>query len=116
MPQINTTPKPTKPLIDATIPGSPFSPVRNISDADKKKYLDDAELAAMERQDRVDKETASPVVPSKELTFKLKKFGKHWQAYAMDGKTFKPLLAAPSLLISALDALSDEMYNQGFKA
>lgn len=114
--QINTQPKPTKPLIDATIPGSPFSPVRNISDGDKRKYLDDMELAAMARQELVDKETASPSVASKELTFKLKKFGKHWQAYAPDGKTFKPLLAAPSLLISALDALADEMYNQGFKA
>ena len=115
--QINTQPKPTKPLIDATVPGvNPSSPVRNISDVDKRKYLDDAEMAAMERQDRVDKETATPKHATLTLTFQLKKFGKHWQAYAMDGKAFKPLLAAPSLLISALDALADEMYNQGFKS
>lgn len=116
MPQINTTPKPTKPLIDATIPGSPFSPIRNISDVDKQKYLDDAELASMDRAERVAKETATPKTASLTLTFQLKKFGKHWQGYAPDGKGFKPLLPAPSLLISALDALADEMYNQGFRA
>jgi len=117
MPQINTTPKPTKPLIDATIPGSPFSPVRNISDEDKRKYLDAAELAAQKRNDAVALETSSPKVSSLTLTFQLKKFGKHWQGYAPAGQgKMKPLLAAPSLLISALDALADEMYNQGFKA
>ena len=115
--QINTNPKPTKPVIDAMVPGvNPSSTIRNISPTEKQKYLDDAELAAMDRADRGAKETAMPSEPSLTLTFQLKKFGKYWQGYAPDGKKYKPLLPAPSLLISALDALADEMYNQGFKA
>lgn len=117
IPQINTNPKPTKPVIDAMVPGvNPASTIRNISPADKQKYLDDAELASMDRADRVAKETAMPTVPSKILKFEIRKFGKHWQAYAPEGKGLKALLPAPSLLISALDAMADEMYNQGFKA
>lgn len=115
--QISTNPKPTKPVIDATVPGvNPNSPIKNISPGDKQKYLDDAELAAMDRAERVAKETATPSVASLSLTFQLKKFGKHWQGYASDGKKMKALLPAPSLLISALDALADEMYNQGFRS
>lgn len=115
--QISTTPKPTKPLIDAMVPGeNPNSPIKNISPSDKQNYLDNAELAAMDREERVAKETAMPSAPSLTLTFQLKKFGKYWQGYAPQGKGYKALLPAPSLLISALDALADEMYNQGFKA
>lgn len=116
--QINTNPKPTKPVIDAMVPGvNPSSTIRNISLADKQKYLDDAELASMDRAERVAKETAMPSVASKTLKFEIRKFGKYWQAYAPNGDgKLKSLLPAPSLLISALDAMADEMYNQGFKS
>lgn len=85
---------------------------KNISAADRKtlenKWAEEARL----RNEAVAKETAVPAISSKTLRFELRKFGRHWNAYAFDGKKMVALMATPSLLTSAMEAIDDAMYNQ----
>lgn len=114
--QISTKPQDTKPLMDATVPGeNPSSPVKNISVADKAKLTADWNAKAQKRKEQIEKETAMPTVSSRTLRYELRKYGKHWQAYFFDGKKMSPLLAAPSILQSAMDMIQDAMHDQAIK-
>lgn len=108
---------PAKKVIDATVPGSQNSPVKNISDEEKKRIIDKWDQEAEDRKAAVARETATPAKPTKVLVFELHQYGRYWQAFAVDGKRKErvPLLGAPSLLASALDALEDAMLNRASK-
>lgn len=105
--QIETKPKETKKLVPATMPD-------NISAADKAALLADWEAQAVARNAAIAKEYQTPTEPNLTLRFELKRFGKHWQAYAMskNGKRMQALMPSVSLLSSALMTLGDEMYMQ----
>ena len=85
---------------------------KNISASDKTKLEKKWDDAAEARRIAIEKETMTPLQPSKVLRFELKRFGRHWNSYALDGKHMAPLLPSPSLLSSAIDALYDEMLEQ----
>lgn len=105
-----------KKLIDATVPGSQGSPVQNISESDKQKLIDEWNRQAAERAAMVARENAPPTKPTRILTFQLHQYGRYWQAFVLDGKKMSPLLGAPSLLSSALDALEDAMLQRANRA
>ena len=101
---------PAKKIISASVP-------KDISAVDKaaleKKWND----AAKKREENIARETMTPTEPSLTLKYQLKKFGRHWNAYAADAKgKMIPLLNAPSILNSAIDALSDRMSEEALKA
>lgn len=109
--QISTKPQPTKKLIDATVPGeNPTSPVKNISQEEQKRLHAEWDRKAADRAAQVAKETAQPSIPSKILRFELRKYGRHWNAYYIDGKRSATLMPAPSLLTSALEAVEEAMH------
>lgn len=125
MPQAPSKPSPTKAVIDASVPGSHNSPIKNISDADKKKIIDGWDKQAAKRAADVARESATPEKPTKVLKFELHQYGRYWQAFVIeDGKPHKgqpvklstPLLGSPSLLSSALDALEDAMLQRANRA
>lgn len=103
--QISTKPQETKPLIPATMPS-------NISAADKTALIASWEAKAAARNEIIAKEYETPAEPNLVLKFELRRFGKHWQAYAMDGKRMRALMPSVSLLSSALTVIGDEMYGQ----
>lgn len=116
MTQAPAKPVEAKKIIDATVPGTQGSTVKNISDADKQKILDGWDQQAADRAAAVARETAMPTKPTRVLTFQLHQYGRYWQAFVLDGKKMSPLLGAPSLLSSALDALEDAMLQRANRA
>lgn len=105
--QISTKPQETKPLVPATMP-------QNISAADRAALIASWEAKAAARNEIIAKEYQTPTEPNLTLRFELKRFGKHWQAYAMskNGKRMVSLMPSVSLLSSALNAMNEEMYLQ----
>jgi translation initiation factor 2 alpha subunit (eIF-2alpha) len=103
--QINTKPQPAKKIIDATMPA-------NISAEDRKKLESEWAEKARLRNLAVEKETRIPTECSLVLKYQLRKYGKHWIAFAASdsekGKML-PIQPAPSLLTSAIDALANKM-------
>lgn len=116
MPQIQTKPQPAKPVIDATVPvENPTSPIKNISDKDLKHLHDGWDQKAEVRKEAVARETALPTEPSVVMRFELRKYGRHWNGYLIEGKKSTPLLVAPSLLVSALDAIDDAIRERAWR-
>jgi hypothetical protein len=116
MPQIDTKPQPAKKVIDATVPGeNPKSPVQNISEEEKKKLIAGWDKQSAERNVHVAREAAIPSTPTFVIRFELRQFRKHWNAYLIEGKKETALLPAPSLLVSALDALDDRINERAWK-
>lgn len=109
MAQQSGKPLPVRPIISAGIP-------QNISAVDKARLESGWNAKALARQDAITKETAVPTAPSLTLRFELKKFGRFWNAYALDGKRMAALLPTPSLMSSAIDACYDAMCEQAGKA
>lgn len=89
---------------------------KNISAADKAGLEADWNKKAHERAAAIARETQVPEIPGLTLRYQLRKFGHHWNSYAMDknGK-YTPLLNAPSLLVSAMDVLNDRMTEDALK-
>jgi len=109
MPQISTKPHDAKKLIDASMP-------KNISAEDKLALEAKWNEAADKRNEAIARETKIPTEPSMTLRYQLRKFGHWWNAYASapNGKYY-PLLNAPSLLSSAMDAITDKMSEEALK-
>lgn len=116
MPQAPAKPVAAKKLIDATVPGTPTSPIQNISDVDKKKLIDMWDQQASDRAANVAREAKVSEKPTRVLRFELHQYGRYWQAFVLDGKKMSPLLGAPSLLSSALDSLEDAMLQRANRA
>ena len=92
-----------KKLISASMPN-------DISDVDRKVLIAKWEAAAKKRQEAIDKETMIPTKANLILRYELQRFGHHWQGYSLDKRGKRvPLLAAPSLFTSAVDAVADQM-------
>ena len=112
MPQISTKPAAAKQLMDAGMP-------KNISAVDKAALIAGWEKQAADRESAIARETKVPEIPGLTLRYELRKFGKHWNGYAPEnvGKSrrYAPLLNAPSLLSSAIDALTDRMSEDASK-
>lgn len=106
--QISTKPQPSKKLIEAGLP-------KNISAADKLALENKWNEQARIRNEAIERETKIPDEASEILHFQLRKFGKHWNAYYKKGVKFFPVLAAPSLLSSAMELLTDKMADQALK-
>jgi len=85
---------------------------KNISAADKLKLEKKWDDAAEARRVAVEKETLTPTEPTRELKFKLRQYGKHWNAASLENNKWTELLPSPSLLSSAVDALYDVMLEQ----
>ena len=92
----------TRKLISAAMPA-------NISAEDRKALEAEWTKKALERNAAIEKETRTPTEASLILKYEIHKFGKHWNSYAKDGKKLIPLLSAPSLFTSAVDALTDKI-------
>lgn len=99
--------------------------VRKIIDASIPRNASKEQLAALDsewkekariRNAAVARQVAIPETPTKFLHYELRKFGRHWNAYIGYGKKAEPVLPAPSLLSSALDALYDCMCDEAMKA
>ena len=105
MPQSNGVPLPVRPVIDAGMP-------KNISASDKRKLEQKWDAAAEARRVAVEQETLTPTEATQILKFQLKRFGKHWNSYALENNHWTELLPSPSLLSSAVDALYDVMLEQ----
>jgi hypothetical protein len=105
-----------KKCIDASVPGTEGSSVKNISEQDKKKIIAEWDRQAANRAAIVARECAAPTKATRTLVFQLQQFGRYWQASVIDGKKLVPLLGAPSLLSSALDALEDAMLQRANRA
>ena len=88
----------------------------NISDVDKKRLEADWNEKARLRNEAIEKETAVPKVPSLILRYELHRHGRHWMSYVRHGAKLTPLLLAPSLFISAQDAITDKMAEDVRKA
>ncbi len=106
--QISTKPQAARKIIDASLP-------KNISDIDKKKLEQDWIDQANKRNEAIALETTIPLEPSVILKYELHKFGRHWVGYAREGKKLVPLMNAPSLLTSAMDAISDRMSEEALR-
>jgi hypothetical protein len=104
MPQIaNPRSLPPRKNIDAGIP-------KNISELDRSNLESVWNEAARKREEEIARETKIPEESSLTLKYQLRRFGKWWNAYAPNEKgKMVPLLNAPSLLSSAIDALTDRM-------
>lgn len=109
MAQINTKPQPAKTVIDASMP-------KNISAADKKALEQSWADQAQKRNDAIARETKIPDLSSLTLGYQLRKFGKHWQAYHKVKDKFVPILPAPSLLTSAMDAMIDAAESEALRS
>lgn len=103
--QISTRPQDARKIISASLP-------HNISAIEKEALQKKWDEAAKKRAEDISNETRIPTEPSITLNFRLKKYGKHWNAEYKNGVKFLPLLPAPSLLSSAMDALYDKMADQ----
>lgn len=103
MPQINTKPAPAKKLIPATMP-------LNISAEEKEELEKGWARQAKEREEAIARENRIPDEASLTLTYQLRKYGRHWNAFykAPNGR-FLPLLPAPSLGSSAMDTIEAKM-------
>lgn len=103
MPQNATKAFEAKKLIDASMP-------KNISEEDKKKLEAEWAEKARIRNEAIAREVALPVKPTLVLKYQLLKFGRHWNGFATDKRgRLIPLLPAPSLFTSAVDAIGDRM-------
>ena len=105
MPQSSGVPLPVRPIIDAGMP-------KNISAVDKAKLEAKWDAAAEARRVAVEHETATPTEPTRELKFKLRQYGRHWNACVLENNKWTEILPSPSLLSSAVDALYDVMLEQ----
>ena len=105
MPQSSGVPLPVRPIIDAGMP-------KNISAVDKQKLEQKWNDAAEARRVAVEHETATPTEPTRELKFKLRQYGRHWNAAVLENNKWTEILPSPSLLSSAVDALYDVMLEQ----
>ena len=105
MPQSSGVPLPVRPIIDAGMP-------KNISAIDKRKLEAGWDAQAEARRVAVEKETRTPTEPTRELKFKLRQYGKHWNSCILENNRWVELLPSPSLLSSAVDALYDVMLEQ----
>ena len=103
--QSSGVPLPVRPIIDAGMP-------KNISAADKLKLEKKWDDAAEARRVAVERETLTPTEPTRELKFKLRQYGRHWNAASLENNKWTELLPSPSLLSSAVDALYDVMLEQ----
>lgn len=103
--QISTRPQPAKKIIDASMP-------TNISQVDREKLEQKWKEDARIRNEAVDKETKIPDLPKRKIKVELWQFGKHWQAVHCNGPYKKFLLSAPSILNSAMDALTDKLTDE----
>ena len=108
MPQISGKPLPVRPIIDAGMP-------KNISAADKIKLEKKWNDAAEARRVAVEKETRTPIEATRELKFKLRQYGRHWNAAVLENNKWTEILPSPSLLSSAVDALYDVMLEQAVR-
>ena len=109
MPQISTKPAPAKKLIDAGIP-------QNISAVDMAALKAGWNEKARLREEAIANETRTPKEATLTLRYQLRKFGHHWNSYAANSSgKMVPLLNAPSLLSSAIDALSDRMTEEAIR-
>jgi hypothetical protein len=105
MPQISTRPQDARKVIDAGLP-------KNISEADRKKLEAGWNQQAADRAAAIAAETRTPTEPSLVLVYELRKFGRHWNAYVRKNRKLIPLLPAPSLKSSAIDALIYRMEDE----
>ena len=116
MPQVTGKPLPVRPIIDATVPGeNESSPVKNISAEELARRKAGWNAAAEARRVAVEHETATPTEPTRELKFKLRQYGRHWNAAVLENNKWTEILPSPSLLSSAVDALYDVMFEQAHR-
>lgn len=109
MPQISGKPLAIRPVLDATVPGLPTSPVKNVSVSERERLESEWNAAAERRRKAIELETQTPLTASRVLRFELWQFGHLWQAYAYQGKKMIQLMPSPSILPSALQAAEDAM-------
>lgn len=89
---------------------------QNISAKDQEALLAKWDAAAAERAKIIAQQNRIPDKPSLTLTYKLLKFGHHWVGYTVDKKgKLIPLMPAPSLFTSAVDAIGDRMVEDATK-
>lgn len=103
--QISTKPQPAKKIIEATMP-------QNISKADSDALKASWEENARLRNEAIRKETHIPTEPKRKIKVELWQYGRHWQAVYCNGPHKQKLLAAPSILNSAMDALTDKLTDE----
>lgn len=109
MPQLPSRPQEPKKIISAKMPD-------NISAIDKAVLEAKWNEAARKREESIALETRIPEKPSVTLTYKIMKFGRHWNSYSVDKKgKLTQLLPAPSLFSSAVEAASDKMLEDATK-
>ena len=95
--------------IDAGMP-------KNISSVDQEKLNEKWNEAARKRVEDVARETKTPDKATLILVYELHRFGRHWNGYVRKGKKLIPLMATPSLLTSAVDAVADKMTEEALRA
>ena len=110
MPQISTKPQEARKVIDAGMP-------KNISAEEQAALTKKLDDAARLREESVARETKTPTESSETLKYQLRKFGRHWNAFAANPKgKMIPLMPAPSLLTSAIDAITNRMIDEAHKS
>jgi hypothetical protein len=109
MPTSSGKPLAIRPVIDATVPGLPTSPIKNISVEQRQKLEDGWNASAEKRRLDIERENITPTAATRVLRFELWQFGRLWNAYAFLGKRMIQLMPSPSILPSALQAAEDAM-------
>lgn len=107
--QTQSKPSTVRKIISAGMP-------QNISAVEKEALEKKWNEAAKKREEDIARETRIPTEASATLSYQLKRFGKHWNAYSKDARgRWVALLNAPSLLTSAMDAITDKMSDEALR-